>query len=94
MTKISYEVVKKENGKEEAKMQLEGNGADLLKGFCRIAVKLKNQLDIDTNKEFLDLIDGGMNVMQLEDKFNDKDLSPLELLKELSKMIENEKKHD
>ena len=93
MTKIRYEVEKTEKGKEKVIIQLEGGDGDLLRGFCRTAVKLKEELKIDTNKEFLDLIDGGMTVAKLEEKLND-DLNPVELLKHLFNMMENEKKDD
>lgn len=95
MTKIRYEVEKTEKGKEKVIIQLEGSGGNLLRGFCRTAVKLKEELKIDTNKEFLDLIDGGMSVAELEDKVNDgNELNPMELLKHLFNMMENEKKDD
>ena len=93
MAKIRYEVEKTEKGKEKVIIQLEGGGGDLLRGFCRTAVKLKEELNIDTNKEFLDLVDGGMTVTELENKVND-NVTTEELMKMLMNIIMDDKKDD
>lgn len=80
MTKISYEVSKDENGKQKVAMNVEGKGDELLKGASRLMNQLRKEMDIE-REEFIEILDGGMTVAELEDMMEDKSVSEEDVLK-------------
>lgn len=67
MAKISYELKN-----DEINVSMEGNGNELFKGVCRLAVNLKNELDLKED-EFEKMLLKGIKMAEMESRLDDTD---------------------